>query len=226
MIAAASREEREAFVRAHTELRPVPFVPEIRIFTATEVTPLWSETEAWMGRTGVDVPFWAVPWAGGQALARWLLDHEDAVRGRTVLDLGTGSGLVAIAAARAGAARVVAVDIDPLAEAACALNAAENGVAIDIRREDLVGGRLPADLATDLLVAGDVWYDRALAGRLTAWLEEIARHGTWILTGDPGRTYVPTVYLELARYDVPTPDALESRPSKLTRILASRQCGS
>lgn len=228
MIASASREEREAFVRAHTRLELVPFVPEIRLYTATEVTPLWSETEAWLGRAGVDVPFWSVPWAGGQALARWVLDHAGEIRGRRVVDLGSGSGLVAIAAALAGASRVLAVDVDPLAEAACALNTAANAVDVAVLRADVVGAALEGPLAADVLLAGDVWYDAPLAARLTPWLAAAAgaRGGPRVLTGDPGRAYAPPDYAELARYDVPTPADLESRPSKLTRILSPARCGS
>lgn len=225
MIASASREEREAFVRAHTRVEVVPFVPELRIHTANEVTPLWGETEAWLGRTGVDVPFWAVPWAGGQALARWVLDHPNAVRGRRVLDLGAGSGLVAIAAAVAGAARVVAVDVDPLAEVACALNALANRVALEVIRSDIVGSPLAGPDAPNVLLAGDVWYDRALAARLAPWLATLDASGTLVLTGDPGRAYVPDGWHELARYEVPTPEDLESCAVKVTRVLAPTGLG-
>src|SRR4051812_13338748 len=121
--------ERADFVRTQTALSSVPLVPEVRLYTATDVTPLWRATQASLGGSGVNVPYWCVPWAGGQALARWVLDHRDAVRGLRVVDFGTGSGLVAIACALAGARSVRAIDVDPLAEAACRLNADANGVA-------------------------------------------------------------------------------------------------
>jgi predicted nicotinamide N-methyase len=205
-----------SFVREHTTLAPVPFVPEVSVFTATEVTPLWQATGEWLGRAGVDVPFWSVPWAGGQALARFLLDHPGTTQGKRVVDFGAGSGLVAIAAAMAGAARVTAADVDPLAIEACALNAEANGVTILTERADPIG----ADLECDLLVAGDVWYDRALAERLVPWLDRLALRGIAILTGDPGRSYVPAALREVARYEIPTTLDLESRTSRTTRVLA------
>jgi predicted nicotinamide N-methyase len=211
-----SEEDHRAFVRAHTALAKVPLVPEIVLHTASEVTPLWQATEAWLQARGLDVPFWSVPWAGGQALARWVLDHPEEVSGRAVVDFGAGSGLVAIAAALAGAARVVAVDTDPLAAAACALNATANGVAIETSRDDIVG----QDLAADVLLAGDVWYERAAAARFEPWLRAVAGAGVRVVTGDPGRAYVPPAARELARYEVPTPLDLESVPSRITRVLA------
>jgi predicted nicotinamide N-methyase len=211
-----SVEDRRAFVRAHTGLAKVPLVPEIALHTASEVTPLWQATEAWLCARGLDVPFWSVPWAGGQALARWVLDHPEEVRGSKVVDFGAGSGLVAIAAAIAGAAQVVAVDTDPLAEAACAVNAAANGVTIETSRDDVVGQLL----AAGVLLAGDVWYERAAAARFEPWLRALAAFGTRVVTGDPGRAYVPTGLRELARYEIPTPLDLESVPSRLTRVLA------
>lgn len=211
-------EERTAFVRAHTALAEVPFVPEIRLFTATDVTPLWRATEAWLGRFGLEVPFWCVPWAGGQALARWVLDHPEAVRGRRVVDFGTGSGLVAIACALAGARSVRAVDIDPLAEAACHLNAAANRVTLDTSCADIVDSDATA-LGADILFAGDVWYDRAAAARFGPWLSSLARAGVRVITGDPCRTYVPPDLHELARHDVPTCADLEATPVRLTRVL-------
>lgn len=204
-----------AFVREHTALAPVPFVPEVRLFTATAVTPLWHATAEWLGRAGVDVPFWSVPWAGGQALARFVLDRFDVVAGKRIVDFGAGSGLVAIAAARAGAARVVAIDVDPLAAEACRLNAEANAVRIATESGDPIGTLLDADV----LLAGDVWYDRALADRLAPWLEDLASRGVRIVTGDPGRAYVPASLRELARYEVPTPLDLESQSSRTTRVL-------
>lgn len=214
-LSTSSLEARTAFVRAHTERVRVPFVPEISLYTATDLTPLWRATQTWLGTFGLEVPFWSVPWAGGQALARWVLDNPDAVRGLRVVDFGAGSGLVAIACARAGAASVRAVDVDPLAEAACLLNAEENGARIDVTRGDIIGSTLEADL----LLAGDVWYEHAPAARFALWFAEIARSGVRVVTGDPDRTYVPRGLIEIARYDVPTSAELESASSRLTRVL-------
>jgi predicted nicotinamide N-methyase len=204
-----------AFVRVHTVLAAVPFVPEVQLFTATDVTPLWRATQDWLGTFGLDVPFWCVPWAGGQALARWVLDHPEAVRGLRVVDFGAGSGLVALACARAGAKSVRAIDVDPLAEAACRLNAEANGLALDILCDDVVGQALDADV----LLAGDVWYERAAATRFGPWLTKLAASGLRILTGDPDRAYVPPGLRELARYDVPTSADLEATAVRLTRVL-------
>lgn len=211
----ASLETRSGFIRQHTAQAEVPLVPEIRLYTATDVTPLWRATQAWLGTFGLEVPFWCVPWAGGQALARWVLDHPEAVRGKRVVDFGAGSGLVGIACARAGAASVRAVDIDPLAEAACLLNAAINGVRLDVLCEDIVDHAVDADV----LLAGDVWYERASAARFAPWLGAVVRSGARVLTGDPSRHYVPVGLVELARYDVPTCADLESTEVRTTRVL-------
>lgn len=207
--------DRQAFVQAHTVLVEVPFVPEIQLYTATDVTPLWRATQAWLGQYGLDVPFWCVPWAGGQALARWVLDHPEAVRGLRVVDFGAGSGLVAIACARAGAASVRAVDVDPLAEAACLLNAAANGVALEVTCADVVDSVVDADL----VLAGDVWYERAASARFGPWLAGVARSGVRVVTGDPSRAYVPHGLVELARHDVPTCADLEASAVRTTRVL-------
>jgi predicted nicotinamide N-methyase len=193
-------------MRPHADpvLAPVPLVPEIVLHTARELLPVWRTL-------GGDVPFWCVPWAGGQALARWVLDHAEAVRGRRILDVGTGSGLVAIAAVRAGAAAVRAIDLDPLACEACARNAAANGVAVTVEQGD--GATVTLD--ADVVLAGDVWYDRTLATRLAPHLR--ACHAR-VLTGDPHRAYAPTDLVTLATYDVPTQLELESSPSRLTRV--------
>jgi predicted nicotinamide N-methyase len=214
-LSTSSREERVAFVRAHTALVQVPFVPEIRLYTATDLTPLWRATQAWLGTFGLEVPFWSVPWAGGQALARWVLDHPEQIRGRRVVDFGAGSGLVAIACARAGATSVRAVDIDPLAEAAILLNARENGVSVDVSIGHIVGSAVDADV----LLAGDIWYDRAAAARFGSWLEEVARSGVRVVTGDPQRAYVPEGLVELARHEVPTCADLEASVLRTTRVL-------
>ena len=219
MISELTSEGRAAFVREHTELVAVPLVPSIRLYTATELVPLWRATSAWLIDHGVEVPFWCAPWAGGQALARWVLDHPAVVEGRDVLDFGAGSGLVGIAAAKAGARRVRAVDLDPLAIVACALNAEANGVAdiVGAIVLDLVGGAVEESV----VLAGDVWYECRPAARFGAWFAELAASGVHVITGDPGRAYVPTgkAVKELARYAVPTTAELESARERSTRIL-------
>lgn len=204
----------DAFVRAHTRVVPAAFVPEIRLHTAVRahVDGIWHATEAWLAERGLNVPFWCVPWAGGQGLARWVLDHPATVAGKRVVDFGTGSGLVAIAACLAGAAHVRAVDIDPFAIAACRLNAAENAVALDAECTDIVD--LPVE--ADVLLAGDVWYEAGPAARFDAWFRALSCD---VITGDPARAYVPADAIELARYEVPTTVELESALSRTTRVL-------
>ena len=217
-LSKAPLEERIAFVREHTTPARVAFVPEVVIQTATDMTPLWRATADWLGARGVDVPFWSVPWAGGQAVARFVLDRPNEVKGLRVLDFGAGSGLVGIACALAGARSVTTVDIDPLAEAACLVNAERNGVALDVVTTDITGSDvLPADV--DVLVAGDVWYERAASKRFANWLGAVAARGVRVLTGDPGRTYVPKTARELARFDVPTTLDLESVTTRVARVL-------
>jgi predicted nicotinamide N-methyase len=208
---------REAeFIRAHASVGVAPLVPEIPLYMATEVTPLWHATEAWLAARDVPPPFWAFAWSGGQAIARYLLDAPHAVRGARVLDFASGSGLVAIAAAKAGAARVIAVDVDPFAEAAIGLNAALSKVDVEARSRDLVGAPLPD---VDVVTAGDVFYDRAAAARFEPWLRALAREGTRVLVGDPGRAYLPAHGLRaLAAYDVATPIDLEGATTRHARV--------
>ena len=206
---------RSSFVREHTVLEPVPMVSDIRLYTATEIVPIWHATESWLETQSLGVPFWCVPWAGGQALARWLLDNPDVVRDRRVLDFGTGSGLVAIAAAKAGAAHVCAVDVDPVAATACALNAEENGVEIEILCKDMIDD----DVDADVVLAGDVWYELGPSARFAKWFRSLAAGSARVFTGDPGRAYVPSGAKELAVYEVPTSIDLESSRSRTVRVL-------
>ena len=204
-----------AFVRAHTRLLPVPHTPEISLHLADEATELWQKTEEELGEIGLPPPFWAFAWAGGQALARYLLDHPAVVAGKRVLDFASGSGLVAIAAAKAGAASVEARDIDVFAVAAMQLNAAANGVAIDARCEDVVG----ADEGWDAIFAGDICYERDMAGRTVAWLASLHARGAIVLIGDPGRSYLPRQTLEpIATYEVPVTRTLEDAEIKTTHV--------
>ncbi len=189
-----------------------PLVSEIRLLLGTEVTPIWQATEESLARSGLPPPFWAFAWAGGQALARYLLDHPAEVAGRFVLDFGSGSGIVAIAAAKAGAARVLAADIDEFAAAAIAANAALNGADVEITTSDLVG---TADPRWGVIAAGDVCYEQPMAGRVTAWLRSLAHSGRVVMLGDPGRTYLPGDGLsERSRYIVPTSRELEGCDSR------------
>ena len=204
------------FVRAHTRIAPAPYVPEVRLHRADEAFTLWERTEDEAGEEGLPPPFWAFAWAGGQALGRYVLDHPELVRGRHVLDLAAGSGLVAIAAALAGAASVRASEIDVLAVAAIALNAEANGVAVDATLADVLDGDgAPADV----VLAGDVFYERTFAGRVAQFLERAGSRGADVAVGDPGRAYLPRAGFErLASYDVPVVRALEDADVKRTTI--------
>jgi predicted nicotinamide N-methyase len=200
------------FVRRNTTITASPLVPEIRLHLATEITPIWQATEEVLARSALPPPFWAFAWAGGQALARYLLDHPEVVAGRSVLDFGAGSGVVAIAAARAGAACVLAAEIDHFAAAAIAANAALNGVTIAVTTANALD---TADPGWEVVTAGDVCYERPMAERVTAWLRDLARRGGLVLLGDPGRAYLPSHGLhERARYLVPTSRELEDRESR------------
>lgn len=204
-----------AFIRAETRLRPVPHAPELVLHVADEATELWQKTEEELGEIGLPPPFWAFAWAGGQALARYILDHPETVRGKRVLDFASGSGLVAIAAMKAGAAEVTACDIDPFAIAAMGLNAEANGVTTKPVQTDLVG----QDGGWDAVLAGDICYERDLARRVTEWLLSLSRRGATILIGDPGRSYLPKEQLEeLAVYEVPVTRSLEDSDIKRSRV--------
>jgi predicted nicotinamide N-methyase len=204
--------DRASFIRRSTAIAAPPLVPEIRLHLATEITPIWQATEESLARAGVPPPFWAFAWAGGQALARYLLDHPESVLGRVVLDFGAGSGLVAIAAAKAGASRVLAAEIDHIGAAAISANAALNCVTVEVISADLIG---QADRRWNVITAGDVCYEQPMAGRVTRWLRDLARGGRLVLLGDPGRAYLPADGLrERARYVVLTSRELEDRDTR------------
>jgi predicted nicotinamide N-methyase len=207
-----SAAEAASFIRANTAISSPPLVPEIRLHLASEITPLWQATEATLARDQLPPPYWAFAWAGGQALARHVLDHPELVRGKRVLDFGAGSGLLALAAVKAGAAAATAAEIDPFAAAAIALNAALNAAEVRVETADVIGG---AATPWQVVLVGDMCYERPLAERLTAWLRILARQGTLVLLGDPGRNYLPKDGLTaLARYSVPTPLDLEDRMTR------------
>jgi predicted nicotinamide N-methyase len=211
------------FILAETRLAAVPLAPDIRLHLADEATALWARTEVELGALNLPPPFWAFAWAGGQALARYILDRPALVARKSVLDFASGSGLVAIAAAKAGAGRVVANDIDAFALAAIALNSAENNVAIETCAGDMIGTRCDFDI----VLAGDIAYDRETAARVTAWLESLAQAGTLVLIGDPRRAYLAVDRLiALATYDVPVPRALEDADVKKAEVYRFRSSGS
>ena len=203
--------DRAAFVRANTVPTQAPLVPELTLHLATEITPIWQATEDWLRETGTEPPFWAFAWPGGQALARHLLDHPQAVAGRRVLDFAAGCGIAAIAAARAGATRVEAAEIDPLAVAAIRANAAINGAAVSASAEDVVG----CPCRWDLILCGDVCYEAPMTGRILPWLRGLAAAAeVWL--ADPGRAYLPRHGIEsFAEYVVPTTRSVRSSNSSV-----------
>jgi predicted nicotinamide N-methyase len=205
-----------AFIRANTKLLAVPQVPEIRLYLAEESLPIWRKTEEELGEMNVPPPYWAFAWAGGQALARYILDNPSTVVGNRVLDLGSGSGLTAIAAMQAGAAHVLAADIDALALAAIDLNAAANAVAVEATREDLLAG---APGRFDIVLVGDLFYERTLAERVLAFIEAASANGSEILVGDPRRSYFPKDrFCQIAEYAVPVTRELEDAEIKRTAV--------
>lgn len=206
-----------AFILANTRLLSPPLTPEIRLHLAEESLPIWQKTEDELGEINVPPPYWAFAWAGGQALARYIIDNPGHVAGRSVLDLGTGSGLQAIAAMKAGAAHVLAADIDAIALAACDLNAKANGVAFETTAQDLLAG--PLTRRFDVILVGDLFYERQLADRVLALIEPAARAGSLILIGDPQRNYFPRGrFEEAARYEVPVTRELEDALIKRTAV--------
>jgi len=211
-------------VRSNTRLLPVPLVPEVRIHQASEPIGLWEGTERVIGATGLDPPFWAFAWAGGRALARYILDHPETVRDRRVLDLASGSGLVAIAAVKAGAAAVTACDIDPMAVAAISINARANGVTVGVLSADIMsdGGAAPPD--ADTVLVADAFYERDLAAKVLRFLEQARDRGSVGLVGDFGRTYLPRDRLvALTGYDVPGLRVLEGSDIKHTTVWTLRE---
>jgi len=207
--------DRRGFILAQTRLLPVPHAPEIALHVAEEATELWQKTEDELATIGLPPPFWAFAWAGGQALARYLIDQPGNVAGRRVLDFASGSGLVAIAAAKAGAARVEACDIDAFAGEAIGLNAQANGVHVEVLLDDLIG----RDEGWDVICAGDVCYERAMAESIIDWLSQLQARGATVLIGDPGRSYLPRDRLEaLATYQVPVTRSLEDAEIKQSSV--------
>lgn len=211
--------DKDGFIRANTRLRAVPLAPEIVLFLADEAVPLWHKTEEEIGEAGLPPPFWAFAWAGGQALARHILDNPILVRGKTVLDLASGSGLVGIAAIKAGAAAVTVADIDAFACTAAALNAAENGVTLSTCQDDLLAE--PRNSRWDVILAGDIFYERDTAQRAFDFLDGHAARGATVLIGDPGRSYLPRDKLRrIADYSVPVTRDLEDTEIKQTAVWA------
>ncbi len=203
---------REDFIRANTAILSPPLVPEVLLHLATEAVPLWQKTEEELGAIGLPPPFWAFAWAGGQALSRYILDHPETMRGKRIVDLASGSGLVAIAAMKAGAASATAADIDEFSAAAIALNARLNDVALAITTGDLLESPPPD---CDAILVGDLFYEQSLAARLLEWLTIAQQRGTRILIGDPGRTYLPKQQLkQLATYSVSVTRDLEDAEIK------------
>ena len=207
-----------AFILAYTRLQPVPHAPEISLWLADEVTPLWRLTEEELGEIGLPPPFWAFAWAGGQGLARWLLDHPAEVAGKRVLDFAAGSGLVGVAAMKAGASSALCADIDPFCAAAVTQNADANRVRLDFTAADLLDAPPPE---VDVICAGDVCYEKPMTDRVLAWLARARANGTRVLIGDPGRTYFPREGLTfLAEYRVPTTRELEDLEVKRVSVWA------
>jgi len=207
----------KAFIRANTKLLSPPLVPEVQLHLAEESLPIWEKTEEELGEMNLPPPYWAFAWAGGQALARYLLDNPQIVRGKHVLDLGAGSGLAGIAAMKAGAASVLAADIDTMALAATGFNAAANAMVIEITVDDLLAAN---SLGTfDVILVGDLFYERELASRVLTFIEAASSHGSLILIGDPQRNYFPKGRFEVeAEYHVPVTRELEDAEIRRTTV--------
>jgi predicted nicotinamide N-methyase len=204
------------FIKTNTRILSPPLVPEIRLHLAEESVPIWQKTEEELGEMNIPPPYWAFAWAGGQALARFILDHPQDFAGRRVLDLGSGSGLTAIAAAKAGAQRVLAADIDEVALAAITINAAENAVVIETTAKDLLSA---PQAGFDIVLVGDLYYERQLADRVSAFIDEARVRGEQIFIGDPQRSYFPRDrYERAAEYQVPVTRELEDSEIKRTAV--------
>ncbi|HLZ75038.1 methyltransferase [Phenylobacterium sp.] len=215
----ATLQGRRDFIVANTRLQRPPHVAEIELHLADEITPIWKLTEEALEAIGLPPPFWAFAWAGGQALARYLIDNPETVAGQRVVDFAAGSGMVGIAAMKAGAADVLCADIDLFCEAAVAANAAVNGVACGFTSENLLDA--PAPAWADVILAGDICYEKPLAERVLAWLAAARAAGATVLIGDPGRSYFPRTGLtRLAEYQVPTTRELEDMAVKKTAVWA------
>src|SRR5271154_4901084 len=215
----ASSNVKRDFVLANTGLIAPPLTPEIRRRLADEAAPIWKKPEDELGAMGLPPPFWAFAWAGGQALARYALDNPALIAGRRALDFASGSGLVAIAAALSGAAAVEASDIDAFAIAAIEANAAENGVSVAPRLENLIG----ADEGWEVVLAGDIAYEKDLAEAAADWLKRLARRGATVLIGDPRRAYLPLDRLDcVIEYSVPVTRELEDSEIKRTGVFRFR----
>ena len=207
---------KKEFIRQNTSVMAPPLVPEIKLHLAHEAVPLWQKTEEELGEMGLAPPFWAFAWAGGQALARYVLDHSNMVENLRVLDLATGSGLVAIAAVQAGSASIVATDIDEFATTAAGMNAGLNRVSLDIKLVDVLHQQPPP---ADVILVGDLFYEKTLAARCLTWLREAQGQGAKVFIGDPGRSYLPKQQLEkLAEYNVPVTRDLEDAEIKKTSV--------
>jgi len=205
-----------AFIASNTKLLSPPLVPEIVLHLAEESLPIWLKTEEELGEINVPPPYWAFAWAGGQALARYILDHRELFLDKRVLDLGAGSGLTAIAAMKAGARSCLANDIDAISIAAIALNAPANGVTLEVTAQDLLAG---APGAFDVILVGDLFYERQLADRVLAFIEASARNGALVLIGDPKRNYFPPGrFQKAAEYEVAVTRELEDQTIKRTAV--------
>jgi predicted nicotinamide N-methyase len=214
--ASGQRMDPKQFIRTNTRLLAPPLVPEIRLHIAEESIPLWQKTEEELGAMNLPPPYWAFAWAGGQAMARHLLDNPAMVGGRRVLDLGSGSGLVAIAAAKAGAKRVLAADIDAFAVAAIELNSAANDVELETTADNLLAAP-PGDF--DVVLIGDLFYERSLAENVLTFADAAVAQGALVLSGDPRRSYFPTDrFQKLAEYSVPVTRELEDVEIKRTAM--------
>jgi predicted nicotinamide N-methyase len=215
--------DREGFILANTRLQRPAHVPEITLYTADEVTSIWRLTEEALGEIGLPPPFWAFAWAGGQGLARYLLDHRQEAAGRSVLDFAAGSGLCAIAAMMSGAAHALAADVDDFSASAVTLNSQVNGVAVSFTDQDLLQSDPPA---VDLILAGDIFYEAPTAQRLLPWLKRASDQGSRVLIGDPRRSYFPKEGLrELAAYSVAASRELEDQEIKRTFVFTFPETG-